>query len=566
MAQSDVSAFFLENNGFDTAFNYGAELEGNVPGDVINEVYGWTNETTATYTVAGTFAYNEKVTFNNSSALPAAGYGGSAGGALGLTTGWGMQLVYSQEVTLPKGTYRLCAAYYNVGTADAGNSLLAWLPGSGTATVSAVKSFPVGEWIADTLVFTVADETAGKIRIGFSALEGSGSANQAKILVDYVTLLCDEVDRGGLEAALAEAAEAYGDGSGIGAAELKAVMEKAQAVADDGGASVADILACTRDLTEATEAYWRQNASAEHPLDVTSYIVNPSFEDGTTGWENDGLFTQTNSVFPGKAGNTYVERWVNIGSQIPDVAISQTLSQVPNGKYRLGAAVGNIQQTGANSTVNAGKKQTGVVLYAGFYETPVDTMKRQKDLYFTVVDGQVTIGLRAENATGNWLCLDNFVLHYLGENTAEDYAAYLQRYSEVVRAELQERPVQASVRQVAEDALENAAGAIGGEPLDMTSLQEAKAALDEAVAAMEASAALYASLAEAMDYAAQVAGWYADDEAKHAKMQAALQAAQAAMDNAGLTDEEIQAAEADLRVVTSEVDKKSIPRNGRWGT
>ena len=354
MAQSDVSAFFLENNGFDTAFNYGAELEGNVPGDVINEVYGWTNETTATYTVAGTFAYNEKVTFNNSSALPAAGYGGSAGGALGLTTGWGMQLVYSQEVTLPKGTYRLCAAYYNVGTADAGNSLLAWLPGSGTATVSAVKSFPVGEWIADTLVFTVADETAGKIRIGFSALEGSGSANQAKILVDYVTLLCDEVDRGGLEAALAEAAEAYGDGSGIGAAELKAVMEKAQAVADDGGASVADILACTRDLTEATEAYWRQNASAEHPLDVTSYIVNPSFEDGTTGWENDGLFTQTNSVFPGKAGNTYVERWVNIGSQIPDVAISQTLSQVPNGKYRLGAAVGNIQQTGANSTVNAG--------------------------------------------------------------------------------------------------------------------------------------------------------------------------------------------------------------------
>ena len=27
MAQSDVSASFLENNGFDTAFNYGAELE-----------------------------------------------------------------------------------------------------------------------------------------------------------------------------------------------------------------------------------------------------------------------------------------------------------------------------------------------------------------------------------------------------------------------------------------------------------------------------------------------------------------------------------------------------------
>ena len=106
-AQVDISDYFLENHGFDTKFNYDARQTGNVSGDVINEVYGWTNETTATYTVAGTFAYNPEVTFNNSSALPASGYEGSEGGALGLTTGWGMQLVYSQSVTLPKGTYRL---------------------------------------------------------------------------------------------------------------------------------------------------------------------------------------------------------------------------------------------------------------------------------------------------------------------------------------------------------------------------------------------------------------------------------------------------------------------------
>lgn len=556
MAQSDVSEFFLENSGFDTAFNYGAELEGNVSGDVINEVYGWTNETTATYTVAGTFAYNEKATFNSSSPLPAAGYGGSAGGALGLTTGWGMQLVYSQEVTLPEGKYRLCAAYYNVGTAVAGSSLLAWLPEGKTATESAVRSFPVGVWTTDTLTFTVEAQTTGKIRIGFAALDGSGSANHAKVLVDYVHLICDEVDRSGLETALAEAEAAYGDGSGIGAVELKNVMEEAQAVLEDEGATAEAILSALRDLTSATQSYWHQNATEEHPLDMTSYIVNPSFEDGTTGWENDGMFTQTNTVFPGKAGNTYVERWVNIGSQIPDVAIRQTLTGIPNGRYRLRAAVGNIQQTGTNSTVNAGEKQTGVVLYAGFYETPVDTMKRQKDLYFTVVDGQVTIGLRAENATGNWLCLDNFILHYLGENTAEDYAAYLARYADVVRATLEERPVQTEARRTAEAALEGAGQAMEAEPLDMTALEAAKAALDGALDVVEASASLYDALDEAMDYAAQVAGWYADDEAKHERMQAALQAAQAALDNPDLTDEQIREAESALQKVTQDVDKK----------
>ena len=60
-AQVDISAYFLENHGFDTKFNYDARQTGNVSGDVINEVYGWTNETTATYTVAGTFAYNPEV-------------------------------------------------------------------------------------------------------------------------------------------------------------------------------------------------------------------------------------------------------------------------------------------------------------------------------------------------------------------------------------------------------------------------------------------------------------------------------------------------------------------------
>ena len=56
-------------------------------------------------------------------------------------------------------------------------------------------------WKTDELIFTLTAQATGKIRIGFAANEGVGSANHAKILVDYVKLLCDDMDKGGLETA-----------------------------------------------------------------------------------------------------------------------------------------------------------------------------------------------------------------------------------------------------------------------------------------------------------------------------------------------------------------------------
>ena len=555
-AQTDISGYFLENNGFDQEFNYGSDLRGNISGDIIQDIYGWVNETTSTYTVAGTFAYNNQLTFNGSSALPSSGYEGSQGGALGLTTGWGMQLVYSQNVSLPKGRYRLCAAYYNVGTATAGSSLLAWIPEDGEAAVSTVKSFPVRTWETDTVSFTVTESAAGAVRIGFEAISGVGSGSNAKILVDYVKLLCDEVDKGGLEEALSQARSAYGDGTGIGAETLKSVIDRAQTVFDDEDALVTDIFSLTEELAEATREYQYANASADQPLDMTSYIANPSFEEATTGWDNNGFLLQANSHFTIKSGLIYLERWVGIGSCVPDVSISQTLEGIPNGKYRLCASAGNIQQTASGSMVNSGEPQTGVFLYAGLYQTPVDTMKADKELCFTVVDGQATIGYKAENATGNWVCLDNFRLYYLGKNTVDDYAAYLVHYMDTLSGYMEGLHIQSTARQMVENALSVAGKAVAANPLNQEDLAAAKDGLDAAKAAASASAAFYDELAEAIGYAQQVSGWYADDESKHAKMEEALQAAQAAWDNPDLTEEEILAAKADLETVTAEVDKK----------
>ena len=293
----------------------------------------------------------------------------------------------------------MSSAYYNVGTSGAGNSLLAWLPDNGTATVSDVKKFPREVVETDELILRLRRKPPER----YASVLRPTRGRVGQPCQDFGGLREIALRRHGQRAVwklpfrrrgqLTATARVYAE-------ELKAAIDEAQTVYEDEHAAVTDILALTQRLTEATQTYQYKNASLEHPLTMTSRIVNPNFEDGTTGWENDGMLTQTNTSFPGKSGTTYLERWVNIGSKVPDVGIRQTLEGIPDGKYRLRAAVGNIQQNGANSTVNAGEKQTGVTLYAGIYDMPVDTMKVYKDLYFTVVDGQVTIGFKAEKRHG----------------------------------------------------------------------------------------------------------------------------------------------------------------------
>ena len=71
-------------------------------------------------------------------------------------------------------------------------------------------------------------------------------------------------------------------------------------------------------------------------------------------------------------------------------------------------------------------------------------------------------------------------------------------------------------------------------------MAEAKAALDEAVTAIEASAAVYDVLADALRYAGQVKDWYEEDEEKRGKMETAIQAAQEVWENTEQTEEQIR--------------------------
>lgn len=128
--------------------------------------------------------------------------------------------------------------------------------------------------------------------------------------------------------------------------------------------------------------------------DVTeTYLKNPSFENQFTDWENSGMQSQTNTSFQLKEGDTYVERWTGQGGQVADCHVSQTLTTLKNGVYKLTAAAQNIQQ-------NNPATQSGAYVFAGNAQVAVGAAN-DYSLEFTVIEGQATIGFKAENATGN---------------------------------------------------------------------------------------------------------------------------------------------------------------------
>jgi hypothetical protein len=97
-------------------------------------------------------------------------------------------------------------------------------------------------------------------------------------------------------------------------------------------------------------------ASAQ--TDYTGLIKNPSFEQNTEGWEQEGMSVQGNNVFSIKSGTNYMERWTGRGSAVGNGKLVQELRNLPPGNYELSAAAQNIQEDTPN------KEQIGAWIFA----------------------------------------------------------------------------------------------------------------------------------------------------------------------------------------------------------
>lgn len=538
-ADIDISDLYLQNAGFDNTdyFDYKKQDNGNVAQEIL-PIHGWAKDIGVDYTVTGVYETGTGKTFNTYGKIPSQGYDGSQGGCLALSTGWDQAMRYYQSASLPSGRYKLQSAFYNGSNTDSGSSLLGWIPKEGNPSLSNTTSFATNRWTLDEVNFTLAKETKGEIQIGFKAVAG-GSANSAKVAVDFVKLylvgdnatLTNDI-RSTLKTSLESAEKLLGNGEGNNADKLLKAINTAQTTADNPSANYAELFKTNATLKTEMEHYEWANASPDHPYDFTQYIINPSFEEGFAGWRQTGLKSQTNTSFPNKEGNAYIEKWVANGTTVGNVSVLQELDGgLPHGIYTLKASAQNLQG-GAGG-------QKGAWIIAADDSTEVSEAK-EYSLQFTHIDEALTIGFLSHHATGNWVAADNFKLLFCAATT-DDYKKTLAHRCEVAD-ELLGMRIYATHRKNLSEAVKQTEAWM--ENPSEERLAEIASTLKKATLEARSSAAVFRSLATAVDEAQSLL----QEEGKgYEQLSNTIRNAKANLGNESLTTADINATENDLR-------------------
>ena len=165
-----------------------------------------------------------------------------------------------------------------------------------------------------------------------------------------------------------------------------------------------------------------KTATLPDDFDVTAATVtNSDFGRFSIGWNVDHIGDIIGYKNPNEADHYhengdvvldyYVEAWKREAA-LGDGQISQTITSLPAGIYRLEADVIATLQNDASAEV------TGVSLFAGNQKTPVAT-ENNKPQHFSVEftqyeDGDCTIGVDVANTNANWVAMDNVRLYRLG--------------------------------------------------------------------------------------------------------------------------------------------------------
>ena len=268
--------------------------------------------------------------------------------------------------------------------------------------------------------------------------------------------------------------------------------------------------------------------------DVTdTYLKNPSFEDNFTSWTNDGLATQSNTSFTKKEGSIYIEKWVSTESHVGDASVSQTVTTLDNGVYKLTVAAQNIQQ-------NSASVQTGAYIFADDNEVSVGAAN-DYSVTFTVIDGEVTIGFKSVGATGNWISCDNFRLYLVNQDVSA-ILSELQNRIDIAKGLVGQKMQTSLLNQLnvaIADAEKEVEAGTGGNVVAVAK------ALRIAIDASETSVKSYAELQAVIDEAEEA---YGDGELNGAdSFNEAIQKAKSTVEAEESTSEDLALAVVDLQ-------------------
>ncbi len=152
-------------------------------------------------------------------------------------------------------------------------------------------------------------------------------------------------------------------------------------------------------------------ASVSSPTDVTYAITNSGFEfRDATGWTSSaGGGYANNNNFGSKAGVGFVERWQpsNQGG-LSNGTFTQNLSNLEDGLYEVSVYAQNLEQ------YNSSAGGTGMYVIANNNQTEVSTNNLYK-VRANVTDGTLTLGIKLDGCTGNWIAFDRFSLLFYGD-------------------------------------------------------------------------------------------------------------------------------------------------------
>lgn len=157
-------------------------------------------------------------------------------------------------------------------------------------------------------------------------------------------------------------------------------------------------------------AYTEDDITESSPWDVSGTIPNSRMEAGALVWPS--LASHTNTSYANQSGFYMLEKWTDKAGNLGDMNVTQTLSGLPNGKYRLSAAINATKQGSSDLS-----SMTGVTLYAGSQSVPVATSEGAPEIFSVdavVTDGTLPLGVKTSSCAINWLSWDNVTLQYLG--------------------------------------------------------------------------------------------------------------------------------------------------------
>lgn len=264
-AQTDVTSTYLTNADFSETtaitgtYLYGYGKDGSPYG--YQAIDGWTavvtagDNSNASYpnsgTAAAVFSYGSDTQLKgNSKAAPVTNPAGEAtGNCFGFFGVWGCGGYYYQNVTLSAGKYTITVPMYNQSGTQENTTYTGFFPTSGTNHTVAVNP-TVGQWVNQTVTFTLADDTEGQIRIGYQST-GSGSGSNPMLFIDCVKIeFTAIVVKDVLETAITAAQSVN---ARLNIADLSTAITTAQAVYTDEDATQDEVNAAAATLNAAVE-------------------------------------------------------------------------------------------------------------------------------------------------------------------------------------------------------------------------------------------------------------------------------------------------------------------------